>query len=179
VMRLPLLRHKVSIRQVKKPNRGNTKEEHLVNERGTTRRLDFESLRRAIERGDLDAMLGFYADDAGVSVPNGRSVSFELEGKAEVAKYLRAVHARPAIHRVGNEVVAEGRIRFEESCEYPDGARTVVATRLEVREGKISRQVDVVVDRDGRSGEPGQPAERDRDRLAPDGESPRDATGGA
>lgn len=133
-------------------------------------RLDFESLRRAIERGDPDSMLEFYADDAGVRVRGGDASSFEVEGKAEVAKYLRAVHARPAIRRVENEVLAEGRIYFEESCEYPDGGRAVVATTLEVREGEISRQVDVVVSREGRSGEPGQPAERGRDRPAPDGE---------
>jgi hypothetical protein len=149
-----------------------------MDKRSITGRLDFEALRRAIERGDTDAMLEFYADDTAVSVLHGGVVSFEVEGKAEVAKYLRAVHARPAIHRVEKEVVTEGRIRFEESSEYPDGARTVVATTLEVREGEISRQVDVVVGRDGRSGEPGQPTKRDRDRPAPDGESPRDATGG-
>jgi SnoaL-like protein len=178
-MRRHPLRHRVSARQDERPKRGNAREAHLVSKRRITGRLDFEALRHAIERGDPDAMLEFYADDAGVRVLNGGAVSFEVEGKAEVAKYLRAVHARPAIHRVGNEVVAEGRIRFEESCEYPDDARTVVATRLEVREGEISRQVDVVVGRDGRSGEPGQPAERDRDRHTPDGESPRGATGDA
>jgi acetyl esterase len=146
-----------------------------VSKRRITKRPDFEALRRAIERGDPDSMLEFYADDAGVRVLNGNAVSFEVAGKAEVAKYLRAVHARPAIHRVENEVLAEGRIHFEESCEYPDGARTVVETRLEIRKGEISRQVDVVVGRDGRSREPGQPAERDRDRPVPNGESSRDA----
>ena len=128
-----------------------------MSKRGITGRLDFEALRRAIERGDPDSMLEFYADDAGVRVRGGGAVSFEVEGKAEVAKYLRAVHARPAIHRVENEVLAEGRIHFEEWCEYPDGARTVVETRLEIREGEISRQVDVVVARDGRSRVSGQP----------------------
>jgi hypothetical protein len=33
---------------------------------------------------------------------------------------------------------------FREACEYPDGSRVVVETALEVREGKIVRQVDVV-----------------------------------
>ena len=107
-----------------------------MGERRNLGRLDFEALRRAIERGDPDSMLEFYADDAGVRVEGGDTSSFEVEGKAEVAKYLRAVHARPAIHRVENEVLAEGRIHFEESCVYPDGARTVVATTLEVREGR-------------------------------------------
>ena len=114
-----------------------------------TGKLDFGALRRAIERGDLDAMLEFYADDAGVRVLDGGAVSFELQGKAEVAKYLRAVHARPAIHRVQNEVLTEERVHFEESCECPDGARTVVATTLEVQGGEISHQVDAVVRRDG------------------------------
>jgi ketosteroid isomerase-like protein len=120
-----------------------------VSKRRITGRLDFEALRHAIERGDPGAMLEFYADDAGVRVVDGGAVSFEVEGKAEVAKYLRAVHARPAIHRVEKEVLAEGRIHFEEFSECPDGARTVVETRLEIREGEISRQVDVVVRRDG------------------------------
>ena len=125
------------------------KEVQLVGDRRLTGRLDFGALRRAIERGDPYAMLEFYADDAGVRVVDGGAVSFELEGKAEVAKYLRAVHARPAIHRIENEVLADGRVHFEESCEYPDGARTVVATTLEVQGGEISHQMDVVVRRDG------------------------------
>ena len=124
-----------------------------MSKRGITGRLDFGALRHAIERSDPDSIVKFYADDAGVRVLDGDVVSFEVEGKAEVAKYLRAVHARPAIHRVENEEMAEGRILFEESCEYPDGARTVVETSLEIRDGKISRQVDEVVDRHGSSGE--------------------------
>ena len=146
-----------------------------MGERRNIGRLDFESLRRAIERGDPDSMLEFYADDDGVRVLNDGAVSFEVEGKAEVAKYLRAIHARPAIHCVENEVVVEGRAHFEESCEYPDGARTVVATTLEVREGEISRQVNVVGGRDGSSGEPERPAVRDLNRSTPSGESTRDA----
>lgn len=144
-----------------------------MSKRKITGGLDFEALRNAIERGDPDSMLEFYADDAGVRVLNGGALSFEVEGKAEVAKYLRAVHARPAIHRVENEMVGEGRILFEESCEYPDGASTVVETRLEVRGCEISRQVDVVVGRDGRSGEPEQPADLDQDLPAPNAEGRR------
>jgi hypothetical protein len=135
-----------------------------------TGRLDFKALRRAIERGAPDSILEFYADDAGVRVLDGDVVTFEVRGKAEVAKYLRAVHARPATHRIRNEVLAEERIVFEEWCEYPDGSSTVVATRLEVRDGEISRQVDVVVGRGGRPGEPEQRAERDRDRPVANGE---------
>jgi hypothetical protein len=120
-------------------------------------------------------MLEFYADDAGVRVLDGGLASFEVKGKAEVAKYLRAVYARPASHHVENGVVAEEWIRFEESCEYPDGARTVVETSLKIRDGEISRQVGVVGGRDGSSGEPELPAVSDLNSSAPSGESPRDA----
>jgi hypothetical protein len=41
-------------------------------------------------------------------------------------------------------VAGVDRVTFREACEYPDGSRVVVATTLELREGKIFRQVDVV-----------------------------------
>jgi hypothetical protein len=40
--------------------------------------------------------------------------------------------------------IGEDRVTFREACEYSDGGRIVVETTLEVREGKIVRQVDVV-----------------------------------
>ena len=46
-------------------------------------------------------------------------------------------------HRIKNEVVGEGRVAFNEACEYPDGLKVLTATTLEVRDGKISRQVNV------------------------------------
>ena len=76
------------------------------------------------------------------------------EGGAEAAARLAWALWLFWFHRGHqDEVLAEGRVHFEESCEYPDGARTVVATTLEVWEGEILRQVEtVVVGRDGRSG---------------------------
>jgi len=76
--------------------------------------------------------------------------SFELRGKAEIAKHLRAVFGQGASHRVEQEIVAGERVRFREVCEYPDGTRVVVETTLEVRGGKIVRQTDVVA-RDARA----------------------------
>jgi hypothetical protein len=109
--------------------------------------LDFDALRHAIERCDLDLMLGFYAEDAELSIVNAdtpQGSPFELRGRAEIAKHLRAVFSQETSHRVEREVVGEERLTFREACEYPDGSRIVVATTLELREGKIVRQVDVV-----------------------------------
>jgi hypothetical protein len=107
--------------------------------------LDFEALRHAIERRDPDLLLGFYADDARLSIANAQQSSpFGLGGKAEIAKHLRATFGQEASHRVERGVVGEHRVTFRESCDYPDGGRVVVETTLEVRDGKIVRQVDVV-----------------------------------
>ena len=109
--------------------------------------LDFEALRHAIERCDPDLILGFYAEEANLSIVNAqapRSSPFELCGKAEIAKHLRAAFGQKTSHRIQGEVVGEDRVTFREACEYPDGDRVLVETTLEVRDGKILRQVDVV-----------------------------------
>jgi hypothetical protein len=116
-------------------------------ERKAANGLDFEALRHAIERCDPALMLGFYAEDAELNIVNAgalQSPTFELRGKAEVAKYLRAVFDQKMPHRVEREVVGEDRVTFQDACEYPDGSRVRVATTLELRDGKIVRQVDVL-----------------------------------
>ena len=110
--------------------------------------LDYGALRLGIERCDPDLLLGFYAEDAHLNIVNASSSQaspFELHGKAEIAKHLRATFGQNSIHRVeGVDVVGEDRLTFREACEYPEGGRVVVETTLEVKDGKIVRQVDVV-----------------------------------
>jgi hypothetical protein len=111
------------------------------------RGLDFEALRRAIEGCDPDLVLGFYAENAQLSIVNvvtPHVSPFELRGKAEIAKHLRAAFGQETSHRVEGEVVGEVRVTFREACKYPDGSELAVETTLEVRDGKIVRQVDVV-----------------------------------
>jgi hypothetical protein len=89
-------------------------------------RLDFEALRHAIEHRDLDIMLGFYAEDAKLSIVNAgapQAHRFELRGKAEIAKHIRAVLSQKASRRIEREVSSEGRVTFRETCEYSDGSR--------------------------------------------------------
>jgi hypothetical protein len=123
-----------------------------VSEHKTAGRLDFEVLRHAIELRDSETMLGFYAEDAQVRVLSGddpQSLPFEFRGRVEITRYLRAVFDRDTTRRLGNGVSGEDRITFCETCEYPDETRVVVQTTLELREGEIVGQVDVVV-RDAR-----------------------------
>jgi hypothetical protein len=108
--------------------------------------LDFESLRRAIEGRDANTLLGFYADDAEVRTVNRNATPSSpqvLRGKGEISEYLRDVCAREMTHRVENEVVGDRRISFLEACEYPDGTRVLGSETIELRDGKIVRQVNV------------------------------------
>jgi hypothetical protein len=115
--------------------------------RKTIKGLDFEALRLGIERCDPDLVLGFYADDAHLSIVNAaapQNSPFELCGKPEIAKHLRVAFGQETSHRVEREVVGKERVTFRETCEYPDDSRFVVETTLEVHDGKIVRQADVV-----------------------------------
>ena len=118
-----------------------------MTQRKATEGLDFEALRLGIEGNDPELVLGFYAEDAELSIVNAEILQgkpFELRGKAEIAKHLRAVLGSETSHRVERGVASEDRVTFREACEYPDGGRVWVETTLEVRDGKIVRQVEVV-----------------------------------
>jgi hypothetical protein len=118
-----------------------------VTERKFDKVLDFEALCHAIERCDPDLILGFYAEDAQLSIVNAdaqQGIPFQLCGKGEIAKHLRAVYGQGASHRIEGEVLGKDRVTFREACEYPDGGRLWIATTLEVHDGKITRQADEV-----------------------------------
>lgn len=114
----------------------------------TTGRLDFGAMSDAIEGCDPDALLGFYSEDAELRIINAalpESVAFELKGRSQIERYLRAVCDQEMICGVEDEVViGEGSVEFVEVCTYPNGTLISVRTTLEVREGRILRQLDVV-----------------------------------
>jgi ketosteroid isomerase-like protein len=116
-------------------------------EQQATGQLDFEVLRRAQEQRDLDAMLDLYADDAEMRILNRNtppSSPYVVRGKEAIAEYLRDVFGRDMSHSIENEVVGEDRVAFNMACEYPDGTRVLASENLEVRDGKVVRQVEVV-----------------------------------
>lgn len=108
--------------------------------------IDFEAMRRAIEWLDADVLVSLYADDAEMRIVNRYTTPSNpkiLQGKEEITEYLRDVCGRAMTHRIENEVLGEDRMAFNEACEYEDGTKVLAAMTLEVRDGKISRQVQV------------------------------------
>ena len=83
-----------------------------MSQRAAGERLNFEALRLAIERCDPDLVLSFYTEDAQLSIANAgspHSSPFELSGKAEIAKHLRAVFGQETSRRLGGRSSARSR----------------------------------------------------------------------
>ena len=117
-----------------------------MTEQGTAGGLEFEALRRAVEQGDADSLTGFYAEDAEMLTVNRNTTPSSpqvLRGKEQIAEHLADVCGRDMTHRIENEVVGQYRIAFNEACEYPDGIQVLAAATLDVRDGRIVRQVNV------------------------------------
>ena len=135
-------------RSGKNLSRESRKEVHDMTKGKGETSLGWETLRLGIERCDPALLIDFYAEDARLSIVNAAAPlasPFVLSGKGEIAKHLRVAFGNEASHRVGRDAtVGEERVTFREVCEYQDGDRVWVETMLEVHDGKIVRQVDVV-----------------------------------
>lgn len=110
--------------------------------------LDFKNLRQAVEGRDVERMLSFYADDAELEVVNKNNPPTsprQLRGKEQIRGYLEDVFSRDMTHHIEDEVVGENRVAYHESCQYPDGTRVLGARSLELRDGRIQRQVELEV----------------------------------
>jgi hypothetical protein len=117
-----------------------------MTEQPTAGTLDFEALRRAAEHNDAGALADYYAEDAEVLIVNREtppSSPHVLRDRAQIAEFLEDACGRDTESRIEDEVIGKDRIAFNDACQYPDGARVLTATTLEVMDGKIVRQVSV------------------------------------
>lgn len=120
--------------------------------RETTGKIDpervLERVRQAFEERNPRAWVELYADDAELQVvdcntpPGSPRV---LRGREEIGAYWQDVLSRQMTHGLHDEVVGEDRMACNLACEYPDGTKVLATMMFDLREGKISRQVDVIV----------------------------------
>jgi hypothetical protein len=114
--------------------------------RSKTKSVTVAALKRAIEGRKASALAGFYADDAVVQVvdrDNPPSMPRNVEGKSAIASYFEEVCGRDMTHKVEAGVAVGNRLAFTQSCAYPDGTRVLCSAMVELKGGKISRQVVV------------------------------------
>jgi len=56
---------------------------------------------------------------------------------------VRDICGREMTHTIGDEVVGDNRFSFTETCEYPDGNRVFASMVCDLRDGKVSREVQL------------------------------------
>ncbi len=108
--------------------------------------LTIPALRRAIESRDGPALASFYTNDAVLRIidqDNPPSRPLEIQGSDAIAAYYSDVCGRTMTHRVDAGIAEGDRLAFTQTCTYPDGKRVFCAATLELRQGKIARQVSI------------------------------------
>ena len=104
------------------------------------------ALRRAIEGRKGSAFAGMCADDAVLQVidrDNPPSKPRNVQGKSAIASYFEDVCGRDMTHKVEAGVAVGNRLAFTQSCAYPDGTKVFCSAMIDLKGGKISRQVVV------------------------------------
>jgi ketosteroid isomerase-like protein len=110
----------------------------------TTTAFDAETLRRGIEERDTEALLSLYAEDAEMQVVDPTAPPSSpriMRGREEIGEYLVDLCSRDMTHKVERLVLGEDGAAFTQACRYPDGSRVLCVAVLDLRDGRIVRQV--------------------------------------
>ena len=119
----------------------------------TTTSFDIEAFKRAYETWDLETLLALYADDVEViqiDRDNPPSAPRTRQGKDVLAGMFEHCAGANVRARVENTVAGEDRAAATITCEFPGGRRVVANAILEIHDGRIVREREVV------SGDPKQ-----------------------
>jgi hypothetical protein len=112
----------------------------------TDTRFDVAAFARGLEQLDVDAVLELYADDVeqiemdDKTPPSSPRVR---QGKETIGQMLRACAEHGIVLRANNLVPGQERAALTIACEFPNGRKVVANSILELRDGKIARQIDV------------------------------------
>jgi ketosteroid isomerase-like protein len=112
----------------------------------TIQGFDLNAFKQAIEERDASSQIAMYTEDAEVTLVDRVSSPSRprvLRGKEEIRGWIEDVCGRDMTHRVTNTVQDDGGIAFTEACRYPDGTAVLCAALLEVKDGRVRRQVGV------------------------------------
>ena len=108
--------------------------------------FDSETFRRGFEQWDLPALLDLYADDVELveinrehppsdpRVRRGRQVYEQAFGHCASAGVKGSIE---------NIIVGDDQVACTMTCEFPDGRKVVGNAIMEIRDGKVVRELQV------------------------------------
>jgi SnoaL-like domain len=112
----------------------------------TTKPVTGAAIKQAIEGRDGKMLARFYANHAVLRVVdrnNPPSKPREIKGSAAIDMFWNDICSRAMTHTV-ETIIAEGnRLAFTQTCAYPDGAKVLCLSTLELDDGLIARQTVV------------------------------------
>lgn len=106
--------------------------------------FDIETFRRGYEEWDIDALLSMYADDIEQTQIDDAAPPSSLaihRGKAPLEQLFRHCKEHGVKATVDNTLVGDGRAAATVTCEFPTGRKVVANVILELRDGKIVREL--------------------------------------
>ena len=110
-------------------------------------RFDLATFKRAYEEWDVEALLGLYDDDVElvqIDRDNPPSSPRIRQGKAVFRGMFEHCAAAGAKATLDDGVGGEDRAAVTVTCEFPGGRKVVSNSILELRDGRIVRERDVL-----------------------------------
>ena len=109
--------------------------------------FDLETLRRGYEEWDVDALLGLYADEVEliqIDRDNPPSSPRARHGK-DVFRGMIEHCAAAGVRATVENAVADGeRAAATITCEFPGGRKVMANAILDLEQGRIVRELDVL-----------------------------------
>ncbi len=108
--------------------------------------FDFTAYAAAVERKDVPAWSGFFAEDAEWyeyrerNPPRSPNV---MRGLGQIRSFLEGVAASPVELSISHEVIGPSRAAYRLTVCFEDGRRIIEHIILELADGQITSEVDV------------------------------------
>lgn len=106
-----------------------------------------KTLQQAINNRDVNLLLSLYADDAELCIIDDNHPQKEpvwMRGREAIAQHYDRLFSKPVSHRVDSQVIGDDQVAYTEACEFADGRRALLSATIELKDGYIYREVDVL-----------------------------------
>jgi SnoaL-like domain len=113
----------------------------------TTTSFDVATFKEAYEAWDIDALLALYADELEliqIDRDNPPSAPRSRHGRDVLRGMLQHCAGAGVVVTVENAVADEQRAAATITCEFPGGRKVLANAILELEDGRIVRELDVL-----------------------------------